>query len=132
MHRRLGEYWKNLQTRSTASGGKRFWNTYNMTRISYWISIVNETLLRANANYKTKRPIPLMMEVTYEHGYKHHINGNGHTTFCIRKYNLGEEKEHVKAVRQSTCRMKQFFMTSFKQGFFELEPANLSFSNQQT
>lgn len=38
----------------------------------------------------------------------------------------------VRAVRQSTCRMKQFFMTSFKQGFFELEPANLSFTNQQT
>lgn len=28
VHRRLGEYCKNLQTRSTDSGGKRFWKTW--------------------------------------------------------------------------------------------------------
>lgn len=27
VHRKFGEYWKNLHTRSTASGGKRFWKT---------------------------------------------------------------------------------------------------------
>jgi hypothetical protein len=27
VHLKLGEYWKNLQRRSTASGGRRFWNT---------------------------------------------------------------------------------------------------------
>lgn len=28
VHLKLGEYWKNLQRRSTASGGKRFWKTW--------------------------------------------------------------------------------------------------------
>lgn len=36
VHRKLGEYWKNLQTRSTVSGGKCFWNTWKDKDKSHW------------------------------------------------------------------------------------------------